>query len=55
MYPALWAGAINVIVFEFTTVKLDILTPPNTTAVAPVKYKPCIVTEYPPTVDPVDG
>lgn len=55
MYPAAWAGAINVIVFEFTTVKLDIETPPNVTAVAPVKYNPCMVTEKPPAVVPTEG
>jgi hypothetical protein len=42
-------------VVSSTTVKLVAATPPNVTAVAPLKPLPVIVTSVPPDVGPVFG
>ena len=50
--PAACAGVVAVMVFALTTVKLVAATPPNVTAVAPVKLVPVIVTLVPPATGP---
>ena len=53
--PALRAGAIQVIVLIFTTLRDVAAIPSNVTDVAPVKFVPVIVTLVPPSVLPYDG
>ena len=49
------AGAVAVMVVELSTVKVAGLPVPKSTAVAPVKLVPVIVTEVPPVVGPELG
>ena len=49
------AGLVAVIVVLLTTVKLVAAVVPKSTAVAPVKLVPVIVTNVPPTGGPLDG
>ncbi|MGA2698178.1 MAG: hypothetical protein ABSE74_00860 [Methanoregula sp.] len=53
--PAVPAGVIAVIEVELTTPKLVAATPPNVTAVVPVKPLPVIITNVPPAVEPIAG
>ena len=53
--PAAFAGVVAVIDVALTTVKLVAATPPNVTAVAPVKLVPVIVTLVPPATGPEPG
>ena len=53
--PAAWAGTTATIVLASTTVKLVAGTPPNVTAVAPVRLVPVMVTVVPPRVVPLVG
>ena len=52
---ALDAGVVAVIVVSFTTEMLVAGAPPIVTPVAPVKFVPVSVTDWPPAVEPVDG
>ena len=49
------AGLLAVIVVSFTTVRFVAAVVPNSTAVAPVKPVPVIVTGVPPAVGPLVG
>jgi hypothetical protein len=53
--PALPAGEVAVTVVAFTSVTLVAAFAPNSTAVAPVRFVPLIVTVVPPPVGPEDG
>ncbi len=53
--PAACAGVVAVMVVALTTVTLVAGTPPNVTAVAPVRLVPVMVTLVPPTVVPLVG
>ena len=53
--PALPAGAVVVICEELTTVTFVAAFDPNSTAVAPFRFVPVIVTARPPEVGPEDG
>jgi hypothetical protein len=48
-------GEVAVIVVEFMTVTLVAGMDPKSTAVAPVKFVPVMVTVVPPSVGPPDG
>jgi hypothetical protein len=53
--PTAWAGVVQVMLVELTTVMPVAAAPPNVTAVAPVKLVPVIVTAVPPAADPLPG
>ena len=53
--PAVPAGAVAVIVVEFTTVTPVAGAPPMVTLVAPVKFVPVMVTLVPAVRGPADG
>jgi hypothetical protein len=53
--PAVWDGAVAVIVVGEVTVNVLAAVPPNVTPVAPVKLVPVIVTLVPPEPVPVPG
>ena len=53
--PADPTGLVAVIKLSLLTVKLAASTPPNDTAVAPVRFDPVIVTIVPPNVEPDVG
>src|SRR6202011_4007844 len=53
--PAASAGEVAVIEVALFTVKLVAAVPPNSTAVAPVRFVPVIVTTVPPVVGPLVG
>ena len=53
--PAVSAGAVAVICEALTTVTLVATFEPNSTAVAPVRLVPVIVTVVPPAVGPAAG
>ena len=53
--PATWAGMVQVIVLELTTMTLVAAVPPKVTPVAPVKFDPVRVTLVPPAVLPMAG
>ena len=53
--PNLLVGVVQVIVVSLTTIILLATFIPNLTSLAPVKFVPVIVTEFPPSVVPDDG
>src|SRR5262249_39915979 len=53
--PARWEGATAEIVVGESTLNEAARVPPNTTAVAPIKFVPVIATFVPPAVEPTDG
>ena len=53
--PAVPAGLVAMMLVSLTTLKLVAGTVPKSTAVAPVKLVPVIVTDVPPNVGPVVG
>jgi hypothetical protein len=53
--PEVPPGDVAVIRESKSTVKPVALELPNLTAVAPVKWLPVMITDVPPTVDPLDG
>ncbi len=53
--PAACAGAVAVIWFALSTVKVVAAVAPKSTAVAPVNPVPAIVTEVPPAAGPELG
>src|SRR5437763_641750 len=53
--PAAWAGLVAVSCVSDTTCRADPATPPNRTAVAPVKPVPVSVTPVPPAALPLLG
>ena len=53
--PGACAGAIAVMVVAFTTVKLEVSTPPIFTVVAPVRLVPLMVALEPPKMGPALG
>lgn len=53
--PAVWAGAIAVMLVTELTVKLMAATAPKLTALAPVKFVPIMVTLLPPAALPANG
>jgi hypothetical protein len=53
--PAVCAGEVAEIWVPELTVKLVAAVPPNTTAVAPPRLNPVMVTEVPPATGPADG